>query len=356
MKSPKIQRWIDLLAALLARRLPVTFEELIPDVPAYAAGNQSPETLRRMFERDKDELRAYGIPIETVDPPDEGDAQGYQLRTRDFYLPYLALRAEGRAKAPSKWDKYGYRSLPTLTFESEQLAAIAEAAARLRDLGDPLMAEHAESAMRKLACDLPLDAAAAPSARVAPARSRPAPELFATVGDAVRRRKRLTFTYHTMGSDAVGERTAEPFGLFFLSQHWYLAARTPGEETVKNYRLSRVTDASVNPRQPGTPDYEIPTGFDLQRHARSREAWELGTGDAVLAIVALRHPSGAAVAAHRLGEPVKTDERLRYFRVRRVDAFARWLLSFAGDLEPVSPAHVVDEFKGLLRESLAHHA
>jgi len=26
MKSPKIQRWIDILASLLARRLPVTFE------------------------------------------------------------------------------------------------------------------------------------------------------------------------------------------------------------------------------------------------------------------------------------------------------------------------------------------
>jgi hypothetical protein len=41
MKSPKIQRWIDLLAALLARRWPATFDELIRDVPAYAAGDQS---------------------------------------------------------------------------------------------------------------------------------------------------------------------------------------------------------------------------------------------------------------------------------------------------------------------------
>jgi predicted DNA-binding transcriptional regulator YafY len=159
-----------------------------------------------------------------------------------------------------------------------------------------------------------------------------------------------------MGSDAVGERTVEPLGLFFLSQHWYLAARTPGEELVKNFRLNRVADAKVNPKQPGTPDFQTPTGFDLQRHARSREAWELGTGDAVLATVALRHPSGAAVAAHRLGEPSRTDERLRYFRVRRVDAFARWLLSFAGDLEPVSPVQVVDEYRGLVRETLVHHA
>ncbi len=34
MKSPKLQRCLDLLAALLRRHYPVTFEELIPDVPA----------------------------------------------------------------------------------------------------------------------------------------------------------------------------------------------------------------------------------------------------------------------------------------------------------------------------------
>jgi hypothetical protein len=183
--------------------------------------------------------------------------------------------------------------------------------------------------MRKLACDLPVDAAARPDARVAAARARAAPELFSTMGDALRRRKRVTFTYHTMGSDATAPRTVEPFGLFFLNQHWYLAARTPGEETVKNYRLGRITDAEANAKQPATPDYEIPAGFDLQEHARSRQAWELGTGDAVTAVVALLNTSGAAVAAHRLGEAVDGDERLRRFRVRRVDSFARWLLSFA---------------------------
>ncbi len=47
---------------------------------------------------------------------------------------------------------------------------------------------------------------------------------------------------------------------------------------------------------------------------------------------------------------------MRRFQVRRIDSFARWLLSFAGDLEPVSPAQVVDEYAGLVRETLAHHA
>ena len=356
MKVPKIQRWIDLLAALLARRYPATFEELSRDVPAYAAGEQSDETRRRMFERDKDELRAFGIPIETLPPPDEGEVPGYQLRVRDFYLPYLALRADGETRLPRKTDKYGYASLPVLTFDADELSAITEAAARLRELGDPVLMEHAESAMRKLACDLPVDTAAHLDARLAPARARAAPELFAAAGDALARRKRLTFSYHTMGSGTTATRVVEPFGLFFLNQHWYLAARAVGEETVKNYRLSRVAEAKPNGLRPGTPDYEIPAGFDLQDHARSRQAWELGTGGAITAVVRLRSTSGAAVAAHRLGERVEGHEHLRRFRVRRVDSFARWILSFAGDLEPVSPAQVVEEYAGLVRETLAHHA
>ncbi len=37
MKPPKLQRWIDLLAALLRHHFPVSFEQLIREVPAYGS-------------------------------------------------------------------------------------------------------------------------------------------------------------------------------------------------------------------------------------------------------------------------------------------------------------------------------
>jgi proteasome accessory factor B len=354
MNSPKIQRWIDLLAALLARKYPVALEDLVRDVPGYDTG-QNKAALRRMFERDKDELRAFGIPIESVPSP-EGEISGYRLDARHFYLPYLTLRSEGRAAPTKKVDKYGYRSLETLSFEPEELAAVADAAARVRELGDPLLAEHVESAMRKLACDLPVDATASGSTRLLPPRAKPRPEILAQLGDALNRRKRVTFTYHAMGTDATSGRTVEPFGLFFLNQHWYLAGRMPGEDTIKNYRLNRIAEAEVESSRPGSPDYEIPGGFDLRAHARSRQAWELGAGDSATAVVVFRVQTGAASAAARLGEPVEGHPDRRRFQIRRVDAFARWLLSFAGDLEPLSPRELVDEYIGLIRETLAHHS
>jgi proteasome accessory factor B len=355
MKTPKLQRWLDLLAALLRHHYPVTFEQLITEVPAYAARGQKEESRRRTFERDKDELRGFGVPIETV-PDAEGDVQGYRLRMNDFYLPYLALRSAS-ARPPRKVDRYGYRSLPLLTFEPDELAAIAAAAARVRQLGDPLLAEHAESAMRKLACDLPVDAAGReePDTRVVPPRTRVDADLLVLLDQALRDRKRVTFRYRSMNSNADGRREVEAYGLFFLNGHWYLAARPATERTIKNYRLNRITEAAVNTARANTPDYTIPGDFDLREHARSRQAWELGAGDTMDAVVAFRSRTGAAAAAFRLGEDMEGQADRRRFRVRRADAFARWLLSFGGDLMPLAPKELVDEYRGLVRETLDHH-
>jgi predicted DNA-binding transcriptional regulator YafY len=282
---------------------------------------------------------------------------GYRLQPQHFYLPYLTLRSEtGTAAKPKKVDRYGYHALAQLSFEPEELSAVVDAAARVRQLGDPLLAEHADSALRKLAADLPVDAAANPDSELAQPRAKPATELLATLGQALEKRKQVTFYYHGMGDGRDSRRTVEAFGLFFLNQHWYLAARTPGDVTVKNYRVNRITELTLNSSRPGTPDYGIPDDFNLRDHARSRQAWELGAGDATDAVVNFRTNTGAAAAALRLGEAVDGHPVNRRFRIRRTDAFARWLLSFGGDIVPVSPQDLVDEYQGLVRETLAHHS
>ena len=48
----KLQRWIDLIGALLCRHYGATFEELAREVPAYAA-SRDPRARERMFEGDK---------------------------------------------------------------------------------------------------------------------------------------------------------------------------------------------------------------------------------------------------------------------------------------------------------------
>jgi proteasome accessory factor B len=339
----KTQRWIDLLAALLARRYPVTFDALVPDVPAYATSNASRASLLRMFERDKDELRALGVPIETV-PDANGDLTAYRIAPTDFYLPYLCIvgAQPSRATRPRRVDRFGYHALRELSFTADELAVVADAAARIRALGEPLLAEDAESAMRKLAVDLPMDATTTSQEvlLVDPA-DKPDARNFDTLSDALTRRKTVEVEYRSLSRDETERRSLEPYGLFFLGTHWYLAARDRSNGELRNYRLSRIGSATVNAARAQTPDYDIPADFRLREHAKSRQAWELGDGDTVQATVRFRDPGGAAAAARRLGEPVPGHSDWRTFSVRRADAFVRWLLSFGGEAVPIAPPSIV---------------
>ncbi len=373
MASAKLQRWTDLIAALLRRRYPATFEELAPDVPAYCDTSKKHDALMRMFERDKDELRSFGIGIDTV-AFDDGEAVGYKLDRKGFYLPYLSLASrEGKTGSePQKLDKYGYHALASLVLEPDELSAITAAAQRVIALGDPVLAEEARSAMRKLAFDLPLpelDVVSeqttdfmAPMASMASISSRSIREpmrptirqnVFEVLNDALVRRKVVAFEYHTMSTDRLGRRQVEPYGLFFLSSHWYLAGRDREKAEVRNFRLNRTRDVEINPARAQTADYEIPRDFNLREHAKSRRAWELGDSTADDAVVDFRGATGATMAAARLGAPVEGAEDRRKFRIRRVDSFARWLLSFGGEAVPVEPPALVTEFERQVRETHA---
>jgi proteasome accessory factor B len=178
-------------------------------------------------------------------------------------------------------------------------------------------------------------------------------EILEALDDAMRRRKTAIIDYYSMSRGAGGTRTVAPYGLFFLGHNWYLAARDDDAGPVKNFRVSRIQSITINQRQPGTPDYEVPADFDLRTHARSRLAWELGDDGSVEAVVEFHGESGPTIAARRLGEAVEGTSTRRRFTVRREDAFARWLLSFGGEALPLSPAELVDRYRELAGETLA---
>ncbi len=354
--TPKLRRWIDLLAALLRRRYAVTLDELCTEVPGYpgAGTKQDIAARRRMFERDKKELRDFGIPIATV--PIE-DRQGYSLDRAHFYLPYLELLKDGRKTTPKRPGRFGYRSLPSLCFEPDELSAIYQAGARVEKLGIPSLASDARSAVRKLGHDLPVPEDEADDG-VHISRRNPAAEdgAFEALGEALTRGKRVTFTYHSIGRDDTTERIVEPYGLFYLGNHWYLAAVAPGEGLVKKFRLSRISDVEVNPVTPDTPDFAVPKGFKLKEHAESKHAWELGSGDLTEVLVRVTAETGTALAAMEMGDAVGGDPTARRFRVRRLDAFVRWILGAGGAVVPLSPPALVTVFRDQVRATQALYA
>jgi len=357
--ASKLPRLTDLLTTLLVRRYPASFDDIARDVPAYAVKDQSHDARMRMFERDKDELRAFGVPLETV-TGDDGEVAGYQIRARDFYLPYLYLAAGEHAGmgAPQRLNKYGYSSLPQLALEPDELDAIGAAARRAQTLGDPVLTTDAAAGLRKLAFDLPVDATD-PGEPHLVTRDAVDTAIMESLNDALLRHKRVTFRYDGMTRADSSTREVEPYGLFFLGSHWYLVARDCERDALRNFRVSRMADVRVNAARAQSQDYALPADFRLREHARSRQAWELGDGDVMTVDVEFLKAASSTVAAAQLGSRAddvpgaREGSTVRRFTVRRADSFARWLLSFGGEAIPISPPELVQEFSSQVERTRA---
>ena len=365
--SDKLHRWLDLLAALLSRRFPVPLSELRRDVPGYADESVKEDSLLRMFERDKGELRELGVVIDTV-VDSEGTGR-YQLRGNDFYLPLLsvmetALPSETELlQQPRRAGAVAAGSRASLVLTPDECHTLRRAAARVASLGHPELADDASRALRKLQFDLEDFAAELPAAQVL----RVDGAVFDVLSESVALRKRLMFTYHSMERNETAERTVEPYGLVFLTGHWYLVARDVKANGMRQFRVSRIRDAKMAPK-PQHADFDIPEGFDLSAYASSRRAWELGNGDHETVFVAFRGDIGLVTQGRQLGDDLpasiepslaaridalSTSHTVRTFRVRRRDTFLRWLLSFGGAAHPMAPHELVSEWRVLLQATRA---
>ncbi|MGA0108151.1 MAG: WYL domain-containing protein, partial [Candidatus Nanopelagicales bacterium] len=86
MSARKTERQLDLLFILLNSSRPLSREVIRSKIEEYR-NQENQDSFERMFERDKDELRAVGIPIETksLDPLFD-DEFGYELRLENLNL------------------------------------------------------------------------------------------------------------------------------------------------------------------------------------------------------------------------------------------------------------------------------
>jgi predicted DNA-binding transcriptional regulator YafY len=373
----KLQRWLDLIAYLVGRHHPVTVEELMERIPAYASkwvdgDERSRASVRRTFERDKDELRKLGIPIDTVAKPINFGAdliEGYTLRRRDFYLPYLKLVREAgggdetaSARPPARPAPKPY-TLDEVELREAEATAALEALHGIARLPASPFAREARSAFRKLAFDLDpdlfsLDTAAPgtiiyvdrPGAAEVRDRLRP-------LSAALLARKTVHFQYHGIHRGEVTKREVWPYGLFFQNGYWYLVAHDIGRDDIRLFRVGRMDGVTMNQRAPNTPDYEIPESFRLDDYLR-RDPWELGDGEAAPVRARIRFPFPLSLWAERnqygvLVEELEDGAAIREFTAHRTDSLLRWLLTLEGQAEILEPAELAAELRELARGVVA---
>lgn len=374
----KVQRWLDLIAYLVGRHFPVPVEELMERLPAYSrdwrGGTETVRaSVRRKFERDKDELRALGIPLETVTySVNYGmeEDQGYRISKKNLYLPYLKLlREETRpppppaaSRAPSVLadaDLFQLAPDGSIEIPGEAAADMVWGLDELSDLPGFPMAPAARSAFRKLTFDLDpqmglrREETKKQIVFTVPPETTRAEEFLDALSDALLRRKKVSFIYHGIERDQTTHREVRPYGLLFKHSHWYLVGWDEDREAERVFRVDRMETVRVNPSAPATPDYDMPPEPVLGRY-RSREAWELGEAeDTVQALVRFRFPASLWAARNHHGVLVEQDDdgsSLRRFEIRQPDAFLRWILSQEGDATIDSPPALQEAFRTLAEQ------
>jgi len=362
----KTQRWLDLIAFLVGRRYPVEVEHIMDAVPAYAdkyqeGDKKARETVRRMFERDKDELRELGIPIETLPKVVDFGAEqvlAYRIAGKDFYLPYLKLIGDAGpvSPAPTRGEELRHGSME---FRIEDAAVAYESLSMACHMPSFPLKQEASSALRKLSFDLGPHVEMGGSSHVLYVDQPGAEEIRSRVrvlSDALLARKRVRFTYHGIRRGEETERDVAPYGLLFQRGHWYLIGHDETRDAERVFRVGRMEEPQLNTKSPKTADYEIPAEFSLDGY-RHRDAWELGSDDEKTLEARVRFEFPTSLWAERNGYGVLHEEltdgsQVRTFEVRQISPFLRWILSLEGRARIAGPPQLAVSLRSLAREVL----
>ncbi|WP_127481189.1 helix-turn-helix transcriptional regulator [Nocardioides pantholopis] len=233
MSVRKSERLLNLLIMLLVQRTYVSKARIRSIL--YPGAND--EAFEKMFERDKEELRSLGVPIEvgSIDPLFE-DEPGYRIPADEFALPAIDLLPDEAAVV----------GLATRVWQHARLAeATTEAVRKLTALGVDVDVSALDIVEPRLSADEPS---------------------FDVFWEATQERTPVAFDYARPGQDQVATRHLQPWGVVRYAGRWYVVGHDTdrGEERV--FRLSRVQGQARKTGRPGS--YEVPAGTDIREVAR----------------------------------------------------------------------------------------
>lgn len=298
----RIERLINLIAALLETSRPMTADEIRREIAGY--DSDSLDAFRRSFERDKADLRAMGIPIELrpIDPLAE--TEGYVIPKSQYYLPQLDL-------------------------EPDELAALRLAAESVLGGG-----EVAESGLMKLSVDTATESWSGPRVVWGADLAAEQPAL-ATIYPALLERRSVAFGYRSGGAAEGREREVDPYGLVHRRGNWYVVGRDRAIDEIRAFKVARVEGA---PRLL-EHSYDVPEGFRAEDHVAG-EAWELGGAPATATVrfdpdVRWWAEQNQPDAPRRELPGGAVDVELQ---VSNVDALVAWAIGLGPGVEIVEPA------------------
>lgn len=267
----RTERLLNLVIALLAARSPVSRRVIQEGVAGYDP-SASTSAFERMFERDKDELRAMGIPVETITDA-HGEVQGYLIDSSEYQARELSFDGEELAAL----------NLAALVWDDAVLESTAITAIRKIESVSPAFSRNDSMRSARVASTT-FGHVSAQEAALLPLMR------------AVRDRRVVRFDYRKPGSSNVEKRSVEPWSLYSRQGRWYFTGLDLERKAERLFRISRIeggvtvtaTAASERTSAPATtPDTNIE--------------------DDVTALVRIPEGLGAELRRHRTSTNVEAD-------------------------------------------------
>jgi proteasome accessory factor B len=318
----KVERLMNLVIALLSTRSYITAEKIRSSVAGYA-DSASDEAFSRMFERDKNELRDLGIPLETGRVSSYDPVEGYRINRDAYALPAVELTGDEAAAV----------AVATQLWESPELITATQGALlKLRAAG----------------VDVDPDA---PIAIASPAGSvglRGSEDVLNALLSAITARRAVQFPHRPSRTDPYTIRTVEPWGVVTEKGRWYLVGHDRDRDATRTFRLSRI-GAEVTPIGPAGA-VSPPADADL-RDIVAKAVGDPPTGVRAQVWVA----DGRATALRRAGTSLGTrqvngrDGDVIEVDIGATGRLARDIAGYAADAVVLEPASLRDEVLGLLR-------
>ncbi|MFC7878436.1 helix-turn-helix transcriptional regulator [Isoptericola sp. NPDC057391] len=229
--TPPAERLLNLVIALVNTSASMTKQQVRAGVAGYGDA-PSTEAFERMFERDKDTLRALGIPIVTVDGGGHSDEVGYRIDNDAYALGAVDL-------TPAE---LGVVALAAQLWSDKTLRTdMSRAMTKLRAAG---------------AGEVAVDAVAGLAPRV-----RAAGDAYVPLLEAVSERRDVSFRYRAASTGQELTRHVEPWRIAARGSGWYLVGFDRARGAARVFRLSRISGKVRVGSQPGA--FDVPDAVDV---------------------------------------------------------------------------------------------
>jgi proteasome accessory factor B len=323
MSKRRTERLLSIVVLLLSSRRYLSAEQIRASVSGYP---EAEESFKRMFERDKEELRELGIPLETGKSSAFDDEIGYRIRRQDYELPEIQLAA----------DEAAVLGIASRVWQSAELAgAAAGALLKLKAASRDVDNEESDGRLNR---------------SIEPRLTTQEPS-FGPLWEAVRDRRPVTFSHLVPGRSDASERQLEPWGVVYRRGRWYVGGHDRERGAPRVFRMSRITGPVKMAGPPGS--VKVPDGADVRELVKD---WDRTPPRDRTAVLRIRE--GAGVVLRRWAREItpETGAAAGWDRVTLSFADAGWyaeyLASFGPDIMVLDPPDlreaVITRLKGAL--------